>query len=292
MQIAIIGTTASGKSDLAIELARERDAIILSLDSLCLYKEINIASAKPSANELNLVKHFGIDLVYPNEYFSVGEFIKEYDRAREYALTHNKLLIITGGSGFYLNAMLKGLAPKVENVEITLSDDEIWEEVCKFDAQYANKFSRNDKFRLHKWYQIYHSTKKIPSEFLKNNTSEPIINDIPIFEIVVDKEILNKKIAIRTNKMIELGLIEEARYLFAKYGTKHKALNCIGLKETLEYLNNTISMDKLIELINIHTSQLAKRQRTFNKSQFNMHKTTASMEDLKQYINLFLNSYY
>lgn len=290
MEIAIIGTTASGKSDLAIELAVERDAIILSLDSLCLYKEINIASAKPSVNELNSAKHFGIDLVYPDEYFSVGEFIKEYKKAKQYAVTHNKLLIITGGSGFYLNAMLKGLAPKIKNIEITISDDEIWEEVCKFDTEYANKFNKNDKFRLHKWYQIYHSTKKIPSEFLKNNTSEPIINDIPIFEIGVDKEILNKKIALRTNKMIELGLIEEARYLFGKYGTKHKALNCIGLKETLEYFNNIISKDKLVELINIHTSQLAKRQRTFNKSQFNIRKTTAKRDDLKRYINLFLNN--
>lgn len=184
--------------------------------------------------------------------------------------------------------MIKGLAPKIENVEISISDDEIWEQVCKFDKLYASKFSKNDKFRLHKWYQIYKTTGEIPSEFLQKNTSKPVIENIPIFEIATDKEILNKKIALRTEKMLNLGLIDEAKYLFGKYGTKHKSLNCIGLKECLKYLNNEIIKEEMIELINIHTFQLAKRQRTFNKSQFIHNKNSLNIDILKKHINLFL----
>lgn len=283
MELAIIGTTASGKSDLAIDLALRYNAVILSLDSLCLYKEINIASAKPSLDELNSVLHFGINLVYPDEYFSVGEFIKEYQKASDYAKKHSKNLIITGGSGFYLNAMLKGLAPKFDDITIDISDDEIWELACKFDTNFVNKFSKNDKFRLHKWYQIYKATSQIPTQYLKENTQEPTIKNIKIFEIQTQKEELNKKISLRTQKMLNLGLIDEAKYLFEKYGTHHKSLNCIGLKEANSYLSGEISKQKLAELINIHTSQLAKRQRTFNRSKFK-EKISAPINEIQNLI--------
>ncbi|WP_372454485.1 tRNA (adenosine(37)-N6)-dimethylallyltransferase MiaA [Campylobacter sputorum] len=292
LELAIIGTTASGKSDLAIELALRYNAVILSLDSLCLYKEINIASAKPSLDELNLVLHFGINLVYPDEYFSVGEFIKEYQKASDYAKKHSKNLIITGGSGFYLNAMLKGLAPKFDDITIDISDDEIWELACKFDTNFVNKFSKNDKFRLHKWYQIYKTTSQIPSKYLKENRQEPIIKGIKIFEIQVPKELLNKKINIRTQKMLNMGLIDEAKYLSKKYGTHHKSINCIGLKETFSYLRNEISKQNLIELINTHTIQLAKRQRTFNKSQFIINKFSAPIDEVKLALSSYLSKQY
>ena len=125
-QIAIIGTTASGKSDLALSIAREIGAVILSLDSLCIYRQIDIASAKPSKEQLREIKHFGVNLIYPNEYFSVGEFIKEYAAARAFAGHSGVPLIITGGSGFYLKAMLSGLAPKVPDFKSEISNDEIY----------------------------------------------------------------------------------------------------------------------------------------------------------------------
>lgn len=284
MELAIIGTTASGKSDLAIELASKYNGIILSLDSLCLYKEINIASAKPSKNDLEKVLHFGINLVYPNEYFSVGEFIKEYQKASIYAKKYSKNLIITGGSGFYLNAMLKGLVPKFDDIAIKISDDEIWELASKIDVNFVNKFSKNDKFRLHKWYQIYKATSQIPSIYLQENRQEPIIKNIPIFEIQTQKEILNKKIMLRTKKMLNLGLIDEAKYLFEKYKTHHKALNCIGLKETKKYLSDEISKQELNDLIVTHTIQLAKRQRTFNKSQFIFNKISLPINEIKSHL--------
>ncbi|CUU77192.1 tRNA delta(2)-isopentenylpyrophosphate transferase [Campylobacter hyointestinalis] len=296
-EFALIGTTASGKSELGIKLAKRLDAVILSLDSLCLYKDINIASAKPSKEQLEEITHFGINLVYPNKHFCVGNFIDEYKKAVSYARSKNCPLIITGGSGFYLKAMLEGLSPKIPECDIKLSDDEIWEIALKIDEKFCAKFSKNDKFRLHKWYQIYEFSKCIPTIWLEQNTNKKVIENIDIYEIYWDKEELKDRIYLRTKKMLEVGLLNEANLLFDKYGLEAKSLKCIGLKECGEFLrgkgefekfglndlnsdkfdkncilnelkNQKSSIYKLYWLIATHTIQLAKRQRTFNKSQF------------------------
>ncbi|CZE46052.1 tRNA (adenosine(37)-N6)-dimethylallyltransferase MiaA [Campylobacter geochelonis] len=288
-EFAIVGTTASGKSDLALNLATKFNCIILSLDSLCLYKQIDIASAKPSADELSLAKHFGIDLVYPDEHFSVGDFIKEYKKAKEFALNLDVPLIITGGSGFYLKTMLSGLSPKIDDVKTTLSNVEIYELISKFDPEFKAKFSQNDSYRLLKWYSIYKTTGRIPSLFLRENTTAPTISNLAIFEIESPKEFLNERIKTRTKKMLEAGLVDEAEYLFKKYGKEQKALNCIGLKECKEFLDEKISKDELENLISTHTIQLAKRQRTFNKSQFK-DKILLNLDELEAHLTKLLNS--
>ena len=289
-EFALIGTTASGKSDLALKIAKEFNGVILSLDSLSVYKEINIASAKPTALELESVKHFGINLIYPNEYFSVGEFIKEYQKAKSYAKNLQIPLIITGGSGFYLKAMMSGLAPKIGDIKSDLNLEQIYELVLKIDPEFGSKFSKNDKFRLEKWYSIYKTTGEIPSKFLRENTAEPIISNLQIFEILWDKEVLRNRIKIRTSKMLENGLIDEAKYLFGKYGFETKSLNSIGLKECGEFLRGELGKDELYEQICTHTAQLAKRQRTFNKSQFLENKISQDLINLENSIRNFLQN--
>ena len=288
-EFALIGTTASGKSDLALKIAREFNGVILSLDSLSVYKEINIASAKPTALELESVKHFGINLIFPNEYFSVGEFIKEYEKAKSYAQNLQIPLIITGGSGFYLKAMMSGLAPKIRDIKCDLNLEQIYELILKIDPEFGSKFSKNDKFRLEKWYSIYKTTGEIPSKFLRENTAEPIISNLQIFEILWDREVLRDRIKIRTEKMLENGLIDEAKYLFDKYGFETKSLNSIGLKECGEFLRGELGKNDLYEQICTHTAQLAKRQRTFNKSQFLENKISQDLTNLENSINEFLN---
>ena len=289
-EFALIGTTASGKSDLALKIAREFDGVILSLDSLSVYKEINIASAKPTALELESVKHFGINLIFPNEYFSVGEFIKEYQNAKSYAQNLQIPLIITGGSGFYLKAMMSGLAPKIGDIKCDLNLEQIYELILKIDPEFGSKFSKNDKFRLEKWYSIYKTTSEIPSKFLRENTAEPIISNLQIFEILWDKEVLRDRIKIRTAKMLENGLIDEAKYLFSKYGFETKSLNSIGLKECGEFLRGELGKNELYEQICTHTAQLAKRQRTFNKSQFLENKISQDLTNLENSIRNFLQN--
>ena len=288
-ELAIIGTTASGKSDLAIKVAREFNAVILSLDSLCLYKEIDIASAKPNKDELELVSHFGVDLVMPDMDFCVGDFIDEYKKAKLYAQQNNSMLIITGGSGFYLKSMLSGLSPKIEPLKIEISDDEIWNLAVEIDKEFCAKFSKNDKFRLHKWYQIYTQTNEIPTQWLRLNTGEPIIKNLTIYELVWDKFELIERIKTRTKNMLENGLIDEARYLFGRYDSALKPLNPIGLKEAKDYLDGKINLNELNDLITIHTTQLAKRQRTFNKS-FNSIKIDARNLNLDKFLTQISNS--
>ncbi|WP_096020306.1 tRNA (adenosine(37)-N6)-dimethylallyltransferase MiaA [Campylobacter lanienae] len=288
-ELAIIGTTASGKSDLAIKVAREFNAVILSLDSLCLYKEIDIASAKPNKDELELVRHFGVDLVMPDMDFCVGDFINEYKKAKLYAQQNNSMLIITGGSGFYLKSMLSGLSPKIEPLKIEISDDEIWDLAMKIDRDFCLKFNKNDKFRLHKWYQIYTQTNEIPTQWLRLNTGEPVIKNLTIYELVWDKFELIERIKTRTKNMLENGLIDEARYLFGRYDSALKPLNSIGLKEAKYYLDGRINLNELNDLITIHTTQLAKRQRTFNKS-FNSIKIDARNLNLDKFLTQISNS--
>ena len=263
--------------------------MILSLDSLCLYKEIDIASAKPNKDELELVSHFGVDLVMPDMDFCVGDFIDEYKKAKLYAQQNNSMLIITGGSGFYLKSMLSGLSPKIEPLKIEISDDEIWDLAVEIDKEFCAKFSKNDKFRLHKWYQIYTQTNEIPTQWLQLNTGEPMIKNLTIYELVWDKFELIERIKTRTKNMLENGLIDEARYLFGRYDSALKPLNSIGLKEAKEYLDGKINLNELNDLITIHTTQLAKRQRTFNKS-FNSIKIDARNLNLDKFLTQISNS--
>lgn len=295
-EFAIIGVTASGKTALAIEIAKEINAVILSLDSLCIYKQINIASAKPTINEMSQIRHFGINLVDVDQDFNVIDFINEYKKAKNFAQKNQIPLIITGGSGFYLKTMINGISPKIDDIKIDLNDDEIYEICQKIDPKFCEKFNKNDKFRMQKWAKIWFSTNEIPSIWLKKNIQNPAIQNIKIFEIIWDKEILKNRIKIRTKSMFENGLLKEAKYLFEKYDNNLKPLNSIGLKECKDYFNEKfgeIESEKAIleceNLISLHTIQLAKRQRTFNKGQF-LNRICGEISQIKEliYKNLHL----
>lgn len=262
-EFALIGTTASGKSEVANALASEFDAIILSLDSLCVYKEINIASAKPEIATLERIEHFGVNLLSVADKFNVGLFFDEYQKARARALKLEKPLIIVGGTSFYLKALMSGLSAKVADTDTAMSNDAIFALMNEVDKN--AKISRGDTYRLRKWLSIYEQTKQIPSEFLKNSLQKPLIKELKIYELVVDKENLKQRVQNRTQKMLEMGLVGEARELFAKFDESLKPLNSIGLKECKEFLRGLITQNELAALINTHTMQLAKRQRTFNK---------------------------
>ena len=181
-ELAIIGTTASGKTALALKLASEFNGVILSLDSLCIYKFIDIASAKPTADELASVPHFGVNLLMPDEHFDVGMFFEVYKTAREFAQKNGKNLFITGGSGFYLKALLSGLTPKFERVKSGLSNAQIYELVSSLDPEFAAKFSANDTYRLQKWFDIYSFLRSsgrndAVSAYLRENTLAPVASN-------------------------------------------------------------------------------------------------------------------
>ena len=259
-EFALIGCTASGKSELAWTLASKHNALILSLDSLCVYKQINIASAKPKDRGEG---YFGLDLLSVDEPFNVALFFKEYERAKAEALRLHKPLIITGGTSFYLKALMSGLSKKVPQSKSELSNEAIFALMQSVDKE--AKIAKNDSFRLKKWLSIYEYSKQAPSLFLRQNLQAAPIKELEIFELVVDKELLRARIKQRSKAMLKEGLIEEARGLFKDFDEGLKPLNSIGLKECKAYLKGEIDKSKLESLINTHTAQLAKRQRTFNK---------------------------
>ena len=155
-EIAIIGSTASGKTGLSLEIAQKTNSIILSLDSLSVYKDIDIASAKPTKLERGNIIHFGIDEVFPNEEYDVMQFIQCYKKAKTFAQNNQKNLIIVGGTGFYLKALIEGLSTGV-NSKIKLDSNvaEVYDFLYEKDEIYMSKIKRNDKYRVEKAYDIY-----------------------------------------------------------------------------------------------------------------------------------------
>lgn len=290
-ELAIIGPTASGKSDLAIKIAKKIDAYILSIDSLSIYKEIDIVSAKPSRDELKEVKHFGVNELYPNENFSVDIFIKLYKDVKSLSQKKSKNLIIVGGTSFYLKSLLQGLSklPNItdetsKNVKEKLQNlQNCYEKLYDLDKDYMKNISLNDKYRIEKALLIYEASKLTPSEWFKANPPEPIINNLSIFNIDVSREILRERIKNRSSKMIEMGLIDEVCTLEAKYTRKPNAMGAIGILEVFEYLDGKVTKEDMLLNISTHTAQLAKRQQTFNKNQFE-NLISAPLEDLEEII--------
>ena len=275
-QLAIIGPTASGKSDLAIKIAQKMDAYILSIDSLSIYKEIDIVSAKPSKEELALVKHYGIDELYPNEYFSVEIFIQLYQEVLTACLRDKKNLIIVGGTSFYLKTLLDGLSPLPEitpSIQHAVNTQlknlkTCYDKLHAIDSAYMQKIAPNDRYRIEKALLIYETSGVSPSEWFANNPPKPVITDLPIYNIEVSREVLRERITKRTQKMYEMGLIDEVCYLEQKYTRLPNAMSAIGIVEVLEYLDGKVGLDKMLQNITTHTAQLAKRQQTFNRTQF------------------------
>jgi tRNA dimethylallyltransferase len=288
---AIVGPTASGKSDLALKLAKKDNAIILSVDSLSVYKEIDIASAKPSKEELAQAKHFGVNLLNPDEKFDVVKFLDEFNRAKTYAKRHNKSLIIVGGTGFYLKVLTQGISPmpqisqdiKLNTAKLMQNLELAFSNLQKIDPAFASQISPSDRYRIEKAYQIYLSTNIAPSEYFKANPPKPLEPNLPIYEIKTIRDELRERITKRTQIMLDMGLINEVAKLEYKYTRAPNSMKSIGIKEVLEYFDGKLNKAKLKSKIITNTAQLAKRQVTFNKSQLNI-AFRGSVEDIYSYI--------
>lgn len=285
--IAIIGASASGKSDLAFKVAKKFDGYILSLDSLSVYKNIDIVSAKPTKEQMQSVRHFGIDNVCADESFSIMDFIDVYREAKEIATRDNKLLIIAGGSSFYLKSMIDGLSklPQItekikEKAKLKSKNIETaYEFLYKLDKSYMRSIKPNDRYRITRAYEIYLSTNETMTTYFEKNPRIKVIDGIDIFNLHIEKEELAKRVRSRTIAMLENGLLDEIKFLKEKYSDNLSPMKSIGIKETLLFLNNEIDMSTLREDIVSNTMKLAKRQKTFNKTQFS-NVVSGSYEEL------------
>ena len=280
-QCAIIGATASGKTALAIEMATKYNAVIFSIDSLAIFKEMDIVSAKPTQKEQAGIRHFGIDALEPTEHFSAAKVALLYQEALAFAKKQNQHLIIVGGSSFYLKSLLTGLSEiptfsdkTVSKAKEMLADIEaVYTLFERVDPQSLLNIERNDAYRLEKLLLIYLETNEKPSVYYAEHPAQPIIESLEIFDLQNDRDYLRQRIALRTELMLKGGLVDEIAKLEYKYGRKPSSMKAIGVIETLRYLDNEIDLETLKDEITTHTSQLAKRQTTFNKTQFeNTHQ--------------------
>ena len=275
--IAIIGPTASGKTSLAVELARETNGVILSLDSLSVYREIDIASAKPTPAERSDIPHFGIDLLPPDAPFDVTQFFRSYHEAEAFSREHQRPLIIVGGSGFYLKMLIEGVSPMPDISEAIrshvlrkISDlPSAYRQLERLDPLFAGDIEATDTYRIEKGLIIHYATGMTPSAYFRSHPPEPILSaPLPIYEVVTERSLLRERIALRTAKMLRDGLIDEVCRLEKRYTRAPNSMKAIGITEVLSYLDGRYDHATMKEKIIIHTARLAKRQVTFNKSQF------------------------
>ncbi|RKU88275.1 tRNA (adenosine(37)-N6)-dimethylallyltransferase MiaA [Helicobacter pylori] len=272
--MALLGPSGSGKSALSIELAQELDAEIFSLDSLSIYKDINIASAKPSLKERKNIKHYALDHLNIDEKNNAPLFKTLLEDAMR--VSSKEILLIVGGSSFYLKSILEGLSdtPKLSSEQIVKIEREIatlsnpYMLLKSIDPNMAFKIHPNDTYRIHKALEIFYATRTPPSEYFKANPKKPFEHAISLFALSVEKSALHNNIKQRTKNMLHSGLIEEIKALYAKYPKDSQPFKAIGVKESILFLEKRLTLKELEEAITSNTMKLAKRQNTFNKTQF------------------------
>ncbi len=275
--MVICGPTASGKTKLGIEVANKINGEIISCDSMQIYKDMNIGTAKPTKLEMSQAKHYLVDFVSPTERYSVAEYKKDAEKVIEKILEEGKTPIIVGGTGLYLNSLIYGIDyPNIETdlkyreeLENKVNEEgleNLYNEAKKIDTEAIEKISPNDKKRILRILEIYHQTGKNKTEIEAESRKNGVKYDYRIFVLNMDREKLYERINKRVDIMIEQGLIEEVKSLVKKYTEFPTAMQGLGYKEMVEYLDNKITKEEAIEKIKMESRRYAKRQITWFKS--------------------------
>lgn len=274
--IVICGPTASGKTSLSIELAKKINGEIVSCDSMQIYKDMDIGTAKPTKEEMEDIKHYLIDFVPPNERYSVASFKKDAEKAIEEILAKGKVPIVVGGTGLYVNSLIYGiefnsieidekyrkeLDEKVEKEGL----DTLYEEAKKIDPEAIKNISKNDKKRIIRILEIYKQTGKTKTEQEKESRKNGVKYNYKVFAINMDREILYERINKRVDIMIEQGLIQEVENLIQKYEEFPTAMQGLGYKEVVQCINGELTKEEMIEKIKQETRKYSKRQITWFK---------------------------
>lgn len=271
--IVIGGPTASGKTALSIELAKEINGEIVSADSMQIYQEMNIGTAKPEEEEKQNIKHYMLDIIKPDERYSVADYKRDAQKAIRKIIAKGKIPIVVGGTGLYIDSLIYEI--EYPEIEIDLSYrhkleervkqeglEKLYEEAKQIDEKAMEKISVNDQKRILRVLELYHQTGKTKTELEEESRKEPKF-DYKMFAIEMNREVLYTRINQRVDKMIENGLIEEVKTIYQNYQTFPTSMQALGYKEVVEYLEGKQSKEEMIEKIKMKSRRYAKRQLTW-----------------------------
>ena len=274
--IAIVGPTASGKTKLAIEMAKKLGTEIISADSRLVYKGFDIGTAKPTKEEQQMVKHHMIDVVEPEYDFSVADFADEARKIISNLHAHSKVPIVAGGTGLYFRILLENYdMPRIEaNPQLRadlekLSNEELFVMLKEVDSISAEKIHQNNRVRVIRALEVslLAGTPFSSIKGIKNNEYEVEW----VFPELESREALYDRINKRVDAMISEGLIEETKDLLVKHGKIKNLVKTIGYQEIIEFLDNKISLEEAVEKIKQNTRRYAKRQLTWFRRNPNLH---------------------
>ena len=272
--IVICGPTASGKTALSIALAKQIHGEIVSCDSMQIYKDMDIGTAKPTLEEMQGIKHYLIGYVSPEERYSVADYKTDAKKAIKEIIEKGKMPIVVGGTGLYLDSLIY----EIEYQDIKLDEEYrkkleeeveqnglevLYERAKQIDEKAIEKISPNDKKRILRILEIYHATGKTKTEQEIESRRKEVEYDYQVYALDWDRQKLYDRINKRVDMMIEQGLIEEVKHILDKYATFPTAMQGLGYKEVVEYLKGSLTREEMIEKIKMETRRYAKRQLTW-----------------------------
>ncbi|WP_294707421.1 tRNA (adenosine(37)-N6)-dimethylallyltransferase MiaA [uncultured Fusobacterium sp.] len=269
--LVIAGPTGVGKTDLSIKLAKLLDADIISADSAQIYKGMDIGTAKITAEEMQGVKHYMLDVVEPIKKYSVGDYQTAVDNILNEKEKENKNIILTGGTGLYIGSITEGLSdlpagePLLREELLKLDSEELYKKLMELDPQAAQDIHINNRRRVERAVEVCLLTGDKFSVLSKKNIKN---NNYNFFKVALerDREYLYERINLRVDIMLEKGLEQEVRDLYEKYGENLRKINIIGYTELIEYFNGKVTYEEAVENIKRNSRRYAKRQFTWFKN--------------------------
>ena len=271
--VVIVGPTASGKTAVSIELAKKINGEIISADSMQIYKYMDIGTAKPTEEEKDGIKHYLLDVVSPNETFNVAKYKSLAEEAIEEILSNGKTPIIVGGTGLYVNTLVNGIEflqiegdIEYRNLLIKKGYEEgakiLHNELAKIDPVAAENIDANNIRRVARALEIFKVTGKTKTQLDKESQKE-VKYDYRMFGMEWDRQELYDRIDLRVDLMMQMGLVEEVKSIMDKFEISSTAIQGLGYKEVIEYLDGNISYEEMVEKLKLETRHYAKRQLTW-----------------------------
>ncbi|MBS9783913.1 tRNA (adenosine(37)-N6)-dimethylallyltransferase MiaA [Candidatus Gracilibacteria bacterium] len=272
--IVVFGPTACGKTGLAIEIAKYLKSEVISVDSRQIYREMNIGTAKVTTEEAGGVVHHMIDIIDPDEIFSVVDFKNQAEKILEAIWKKGKIPILCGGTGLYLDSLIfernystakqnTARRQELETIRQEQGDLALWKILETYDKKYADSLHPNNKTHIIRAIEIFEETGKSKQEINDGNTL--LFPTFFVSPYQGDREALYNRINLRAEIMLENGLIEEVENLLKKYDKSTPGLSTIGYKEVVEFLDGKITKAEMLEKIQQNSRRYAKRQICWNK---------------------------